>query len=158
MPSELKFSVNGAERSVTSAPGRSLLEILREDLNLTGAKYGCGEGSCGACTVLVDGRATLSCTTMASEVAGKQVRTIEGLAEGDQLHPLQQAFLDATAYQCGYCTPGMIMAGVALLERTPQPDDEQIIEALDGHLCRCCGYVNIIDAVKRASARQSSRR
>jgi aerobic-type carbon monoxide dehydrogenase small subunit (CoxS/CutS family) len=157
MPSEIKLHINGKEKTVSSESGRSLLEVLREDLKMTGTKYGCGEGACGACTVLVDGRPTFSCTTMASEVAGKKIATIEGLADGDKLHPVQQAFCDATAYQCGYCTPGMIMETVALLEKAPKPSDEQIVTALDGHLCRCCGYPNIVDAVRRASTELSRR-
>ena len=151
MPSDLTFQLNGKETTVSSEMGRSLLEVLREDLKLTGTKYGCGEGACGACTVLLDGRPALSCTTMASEAAGKRVQTIEGLATGNELHPVQRAFCDAMAYQCGYCTPGMIMASVALLERNPKPSEQQVKEALDTHLCRCCGYVNIVSAVQRAA-------
>ena len=157
MPSELKFQLNGKETTVSSEPGRSLLEVLREDLKLTGTKYGCGEGACGACTVLVDGKPTFSCTTMASEASGKKVATIEGVADGETLHPVQQAFCDALAYQCGYCTPGMIMETVALLEKSPKPSDEEIAKALNGHLCRCCGYTNIVDAVRRASTELSRR-
>ena len=157
MPSELKFQLNGKETPVSSETGRSLLEVIREDLKLTGTKYGCGEGACGACTVLVDGKPTFSCTTMASEAAGKKVATIEGLADGEKLHAVQQAFCDAMAYQCGYCTPGMIMASVALLEQSPKPSDEEISKSLNGHLCRCCGYVNIVDAVRRASTELSRR-
>ena len=157
MPSELKFQLNGKETAVSSETGRSLLEVIREDLKLTGTKYGCGEGACGACTVLVDGKPTFSCTTMASEAAGKKVATIEGLADGEKLHAVQQAYCDAMAYQCGYCTPGMIMASVALLEQTPKPSDDEIGKALNGHLCRCCGYVNIVDAVRRASTELSRR-
>ena len=157
MPSELKFQINGKETAVSSETGRSLLEVIREDLKMTGTKYGCGEGACGACTVLVDGKPTFSCTTPASEASGKKVATIEGLAEGEKLHAVQQAFCDAMAYQCGYCTPGMIMASVALLEQTPKPSEEEIGKALNGHLCRCCGYVNIVDAVRRASTELSRR-
>jgi len=157
MPSELKLQINGKETAVSSETGRSLLEVLREDLKLTGTKYGCGEGACGACTVLVDGKPTFSCTTPASEAAGKKVATIEGLADGEKLHVVQQAFCDAMAYQCGYCTPGMIMASVALLEQTPKPSEAEISKALNGHLCRCCGYVNIFDAVRRASTELSRR-
>jgi aerobic-type carbon monoxide dehydrogenase small subunit (CoxS/CutS family) len=157
MPSELKFHLNGKETAVSSHDGRSLLEVLREDLKLTGTKYGCGEGACGACAVLVDGKPSFSCTTAASEANGKKVATIEGLADGEKLHPVQQAFCDAMAYQCGYCTPGMIMQTVALLERSPKPDEAEISKALNGHLCRCCGYVNIVDAVRRASTELSRR-
>jgi aerobic carbon-monoxide dehydrogenase small subunit len=155
MPSELKFQINGKETTVSSETGRSLLEVIREDLKMTGTKYGCGEGACGACTVLVDGKPTFSCTTPASDANGKKVATIESLAQGDKLHPVQQAFCDAAAYQCGYCTPGMIMASVALLEQSPKPSDAEIAKALNGHLCRCCGYTNIIDAVRRASTELS---
>ena len=157
MPSELKFHINGKETAVSTENGRSLLEVLREDLKLTGTKYGCGEGACGACTVLVDGKPTFSCTTPASEAAGKKLTTIEGLADGEKLHPVQQAFCDAQAYQCGFCTPGMILQTVALLEKSPKPDDAEILKALNGHLCRCCGYVNIVDAVRRASTELSRR-
>jgi aerobic-type carbon monoxide dehydrogenase small subunit (CoxS/CutS family) len=151
MPSELTFQINGKETAVSPETGRSLLEVLREDLKLTGTKYGCGEGACGACTVLVDGKPTFSCTTMASDANAKKVATIEGLADGNELHPVQKAFCEVMAYQCGYCTPGMIMASVALLEKTPNPSEAQIKEALNGHLCRCCGYVNIVNAVQRAA-------
>jgi aerobic-type carbon monoxide dehydrogenase small subunit (CoxS/CutS family) len=163
MPSELKFQLNGKETTVSSETGRSLLEMLREDLKMTGTKYGCGEGACGACTVLVDGKPTFSCTTPANEAAGKKVATIEGLADGvpadgnNKLHAVQQAFCDAMAYQCGYCTPGMIMASVALLEQTAKPSEADISKALNGHLCRCCGYVNIVEAVRRASTELSRR-
>ena len=157
MPSELKLHINGKEKTVSSETGRSLLEVLREDLKLTGTKYGCGEGACGACTVLVDGKPTFSCTTMASEAAGKKVASIEGLADGEKLHPVQQAYCDALAYQCGYCTPGMIMQTVALLEKSPKPSVAEISEALNGHLCRCCGYMNIVEAVRRASTELSRR-
>ena len=149
--SNIKLKVNGREVDVATEPDRSLLEVLREDLVLTGTKYGCGEGACGACSVLVDGKKTFSCGTPVSQVAGKAITTIEGLASGDQLHPVQDAFLQASAFQCGYCTPGMIMATIALLQQTPKPTDEQICAGLAGHLCRCCGYANIKEAVKRAA-------
>ena len=154
---DLKLQINGKETAVGTEIGRSLLEVLREDLKLTGTKYGCGEGACGACTVLVDGQPTFSCTTPAAEANGKKIATIEGLADGEKLHPVQQAFCDAMAYQCGYCTPGMIMQTVALLAKTPKPDEAEIAKALNGHLCRCCGYVNIVDAVRRASTELSRR-
>ncbi|MEA2707529.1 MAG: aerobic carbon-monoxide dehydrogenase small subunit [Phycisphaerales bacterium] len=157
MPSEIKFEINGKATAVSTETGRSLLEVIREDLKLTGTKYGCGEGACGACTVLVDGKPTFSCTTPASDAAGKKVATIESLADGEKLHPVQQVFCDALAYQCGYCTPGMIMASVALLEKSPKPSDEEISKTLNGHLCRCCGYTNIVDAVRRASTELSRR-
>ena len=154
----IKLNVNGRDINVSTEPDRSLLEVLREDLVLTGTKYGCGEGSCGACSVLVDGKKAFSCSTPVSQVAGKTIVTIEGLAEGEELHPVQKAFLQTSAFQCGYCTPGMIMATIALLESTPKPTDEQVCDGMDGHLCRCCGYANIKDAVERAAAAQEAGR
>jgi aerobic-type carbon monoxide dehydrogenase small subunit (CoxS/CutS family) len=147
----INFTVNGRAVSVTTDVQRSLLEVLREDLQLTGTKYGCGEGACGACAALIDGNKVLSCTTPASEAAGKAVTTIEGFEANGQLHPAQQAFLEEEAYQCGYCTPGMIVAIVALLGRTPSPTDEEIREAMNQHLCRCCGYARTVEAVRRAA-------
>jgi aerobic-type carbon monoxide dehydrogenase small subunit (CoxS/CutS family) len=152
MDATITLAVNGQPRTVTTDPERSLLEVLREDLGLTGPKYGCGQGLCGACTVLVDGRPVRSCTTPVSAVAGKPVLTIEGLATGESLHPVQEAFLAEGAFQCGYCTPGMVLATVALLRQTPQPNDDQIRAALDGHLCRCCAYPQVLGAVRRAAA------
>lgn len=146
------LTINGRAVRLEAAPDRPLLSVLRDDLELTGAKYGCGEGQCGACTVLVDGKPMRSCITELGECAGKQIATIEGLAEEDRLHPLQQAFLDCGAMQCGYCTPGMIMAGVALLEKTPQPSRPEITHALNGNLCRCGTYQRIIQAVEQAAA------
>lgn len=149
----IKLRVNGREVDVSTDADRPLLEVLREELSLTGTKYGCGEGACGACSVIVDGRRIFSCTTPVSAVAGKDVTTIEGLAHGaDALHPVQQAFLDEHAFQCGYCTAGMIMATVALLGRNPTPTDEQIREGMNGNICRCCSYDNIKKAVARAAA------
>ncbi len=153
----IKFTVNGRESSVTTEPQRSLLEVLREDLQLTGTKYGCGEGACGACAVLLDGRAVFSCTTPVSEAAGKSLTTIEGLSDGEKLHAVQEAFLEEEAFQCGYCTPGMIVATVALLGRTAKPSDEQVREAMNGHLCRCCGYSRIAEAVKCAAGTGGAR-
>ena len=149
-PANIKLNVNGRAVEVTTESERSLLEVLREDLVLTGTKYGCGEGACGACTVLLDGRPTLSCTTMASEAAGKKLQTIEGLADGDELHPVQRAFCDAMAYQCGYCTPGMIMASISLLKENPDATEQEIRDGLEGNLCRCTGYENIVKAVQWA--------
>ncbi len=151
MDATITFTVNGRQRTATVDSERRLLDLLREDLQLTGTKYGCGEGQCGACTVLLDGRPVRSCITAATDAAGKEVLTIEGLAEGDALHPVQQAFLDEWAFQCGSCTPGMILTTVALLRRTPDPTDEQILSALNGNLCRCCGYLKILKAVRRAA-------
>src|SRR4051812_48638904 len=135
---ETMLTVNGRPTTVKSPADRLLLEVLREDLELTGTKYGCGEGACGACTVLLDGRPTFSCSTRLGDVAGKSITTIEGLAKGDELHPVQAAFLKDGALQCGFCTAGMIMAAAALLELTPSPDEPQIVEAMNGHICRCC--------------------
>lgn len=131
---------------------RPLLEVLREDLGLTGTKYGCGEGQCRACTVLLDGRAIVSCITPVSAANGKSITTIEGLAQNGKLHPVQQAFVDEGAMQCGYCTPGMVLRTVALLDQTPKPSEQQIVDGLNGSLCRCCGYPRIIEAVKRAAS------
>jgi aerobic-type carbon monoxide dehydrogenase small subunit (CoxS/CutS family) len=152
MDTSMTLTVNGRQRPVKTDPQRPLLDVLREDLELTGTKYGCGEGQCGACTVLVDGRPTLSCLTPVSEAAGKTITTIEGLARGDALHPVQEAFLAESAFQCGYCTPGMILATVALLKEKPRPTEAEIAESLNGHLCRCCGYPKILKAVRRAAA------
>jgi aerobic-type carbon monoxide dehydrogenase small subunit (CoxS/CutS family) len=126
------------------------LEVLREDIGLTGTKYGCGEGQCRACTVLLDGKAVQSCQTTMDEVEGRKLETIEGLANGDTLHPVQEAFVKEGAMQCGYCVPGMIMATVGLLRRNAKPTKAEIINGLNGNLCRCCGYVNIVKAVERA--------
>jgi len=152
MEESITFSVNGQSHTLTTDSDRPLLEILREDLHMTGTKFGCGEGQCGACSVLVDGKRTFSCSTPLNTVANKAVTTIEGLATGDKLHPVQQAFLDEGAYQCGYCTAGMIMATVALLKAKPKPTDDEILIGLNLNLCRCCTYPKIIAAVKRASA------
>ena len=143
--------VNGRRVSVESGPGASLLSALRDQLDLTGSKYGCGEGQCGACTVLVDGAARRSCITPVASVAGRKIVTIEGLAEGDRLHPLQQAFLDEEAMQCAYCTPGMIMSGVALLQANRNPSEQRIIEHMHGNVCRCGTYPRIVLAVRRAA-------
>jgi aerobic-type carbon monoxide dehydrogenase small subunit (CoxS/CutS family) len=151
MPAVKELHVNGATRPVEADPGRTLLSVLRDDLGLTGAKYGCGEGRCGSCTVFVDGRAVRSCSITVDDAAGKKLRTIEGLADGDKLHPLQQAFLDADALQCGYCTPGMVLSALALLERQPEPTREDIVVAMNGNVCRCGAYPRIIDAIERAA-------
>lgn len=148
---DLRFTVNGQPRSIDTPGDRPLLEVLREDLHLTGTKYGCGEGQCRACTVLIDGRATPSCITPVRAVQGKSITTIEGLRNGEVLHPVQQAFAEEGAVQCGYCTPGMILTAAAMLDKTPRPSEEQIIEGMNGNLCRCCGYPRIIAAVQRAA-------
>ncbi|REK19485.1 MAG: (2Fe-2S)-binding protein [Planctomycetota bacterium] len=148
----LELRVNGAAHQVDVAGRRKLLGILRDDLGLTGSKYGCGEGQCGACTVLVDGVAAKSCVAVASALAGREITTIEGLATGDKLHPVQQAFIDHDAMQCGYCTPGMVMAGAALVENNREPSDEQIVEAMQGNICRCGTYQRIVAALRQAAA------
>ena len=147
----ITLSVNGEKRAVTTDPERPLLDILREDLHLTGTKYGCGEEECGACAVLVDGRRVFSCAVAMSSVTDSDVTTIEGLAEGDVLHPVQQAFADHDAIQCGFCTPGLIMGAVNLLERNPEPSEDEIKEGLERHLCRCGTHVRVIQAVQAAS-------
>lgn len=147
----MKLRVNGKEQTVREQPGRSLLETLREDLGITGVKYGCGEGQCRACTVLLDGKPVTSCVTPVKAAAGREITTIEGLARDGELHPVQQAFLDEGAMQCGYCVPGMILTAAALLKRIRRPTDAQIISALNGNLCRCCGYPRILAAVRRAA-------
>lgn len=146
-----QFTVNGQSRSIDTDPDRPLLDVLREDFHLTGTKYGCGEGQCRACTVMLDGKPVVSCLTPVRAVAGKKVVTIEGLSNG-HLHRVQQAFLDEGAMQCGYCTPGMILRAVALLETNARPTEAQVLEAMNGSLCRCCGYASILDAVKRATS------
>jgi len=145
------FTLNGRPVSVEADGTRMLAYVLRSDLGLTGTKLGCGEGLCGACTVLVDGEATRSCTTPLAAVAGKAVTTIEGLEGLAGLHPVQEAFLAHGAYQCGFCTPGMILSTVALLQKTPKPDRQRVAEALDGNLCRCGAHVRILAAVEAAA-------
>src|SRR4030042_2258975 len=152
MDATITLIVNGQERTVVTDPQRPLLEVLREDLHLTGPKYGCGEGQCGACTVLMDGKYIRSCVTPVSLANKKKITTIEGLAEGSSLHRLQQAFLDEGAIQCGYCTPGMILTAAAPPNDNPHPTDEQIVEWMDGNICRCNGYTKIMKAISRAAA------
>ncbi len=144
----LTFRVNGIERTLTIAPRRTLLQVLREDLKLTGMKLGCGIGECGACTVLMDGEPVNACLVMAIKAEGKEITTIEGLGSRDALHPLQKAFIRHGAIHCGFCTSGMILAAKALLDRSPRPTVSEIKEALGGNLCRCTGYHQIIEAVQ----------
>ncbi len=151
MDETIRFKLNGKEVAVVTSPERMLLWVLRTDLEHTGTKYGCGEGYCGFCTVLVDGKPERSCSLPLSKVEGKSVLTIEGLAKGSRLHPLQQAFVDNGALQCGYCTPGQIMEAYALLLRKPNPTEAEIADALEGNLCRCGTYKRIIAAVRQAS-------
>jgi aerobic-type carbon monoxide dehydrogenase small subunit (CoxS/CutS family) len=151
MTREFSLNVNDRDYAVATDEERPLLDVLREELGLTGAKYGCGEGECGACTVLLDGVATRSCITTVGEAADGRIRTIEGLATGDPLHSVQQAFVDNQAMQCGYCVPGQILTAVALLDATPHPSREEIIAAMTGNLCRCCNYPNILAAIEAAA-------
>ena len=151
MTKPIDLEVNGKRYSVRSHPGNTLLFILREELGLTGTKYGCGEGQCGACTVLLDGAPRRSCQVTAAEAAGSSITTIEGLEKDGHLHPLQQAFLDAGAFQCAYCTSGMIMSGVALLAKNPDPSPQQIVRFLEGNICRCGAHPRIVEAILRAT-------
>jgi carbon-monoxide dehydrogenase small subunit len=148
---EIKLTVNNQPYRLSVLPWRTLLEVIREDLGLTGTKEGCGLGECGACTVLMDGRAVNSCLVLATEANGSQITTIEGLADGDRLHPIQQAFVDQGGLQCGFCTPGMIMSAKALLDQNPTPTEEEIKLAISGNLCRCTGYAKIIESIKAAA-------
>ena len=150
------LNVNGEELELAIAPHHTLLEVLREDAGLTGTKHGCEQGECGLCTVLIDGLPQFSCLALAVEAQGSEIRTVEGLARGGELHPLQQAYVETGASQCGYCSPGMLMSAIALLEQNPAPTRDEIREALAGNLCRCTGYLAIIDAVELAAARMRS--
>jgi aerobic-type carbon monoxide dehydrogenase small subunit (CoxS/CutS family) len=151
MPTNYALNINGQSCSVDGNPDDKLLWVLREQLDLTGTKYGCGEGQCGACTVLIDGRAQRSCITPVSAVSGKSITTIEGLAKGDRLHPVQQAFLDEGAMQCAYCTSGMIMSAVSLLNNREKPSEAEIVQFMQGNICRCGTYPRIVAAIQRAS-------
>jgi len=151
----IRLAINDKNYSVDVDPQTSLLTVLRENLDLTGSKYGCGEGQCGACTVLVDGKAQRSCITRVGAASGKKVTTIEGLARGDRLHPVQQAFLDEGAMQCAYCTSGMIMSAVALLQTNAAPNENEIVDFMDGNICRCGTYSRIVRAIQRAAKAQA---
>jgi aerobic-type carbon monoxide dehydrogenase small subunit (CoxS/CutS family) len=151
MAAEIELRVNGVKHRVEASPDRPLLGVLRDELGLTGSKYGCGEGQCGACTVVLDGRAVRSCRMTLADCADKPITTIEGLERDGKLHPLQQAFLDAGALQCGYCTAGMIMNGYALLTKRHEPTRPQIVQAMEGNVCRCGTYARIIAAISQAS-------
>jgi carbon-monoxide dehydrogenase small subunit len=148
----IALEVNGEPVEVSFPPHKTLLEVLREDLGLTGTKHGCELGECGTCTVLLDGRPVLSCLVLGVAAAGRKVKTVEGMARGPELHPLQRAFADLGAAQCGYCTPGILLAAEALLARNPRPTRQEIKEALAGNLCRCTGYIKIYEAVELAAA------
>ena len=154
MDTKITLTVNGKKNTVTTDPQRSLLDVLREDLHVTGPKYGCGEGRCGACAVIMDGKRTLACITPAVRADNKSITTIEGLSNGNKLHPVQEAFLAEEAMQCGYCTSGMVMTAAALLEKNPNPTDAEIVSAMNGNICRCNGYTKILAAVKRAAKRK----
>ena len=147
----IHLTINEKPYAVDADPQSSLLSVLREQLDLTGSKYGCGEGQCGACTVLIDGKAQRSCITRVGAVSQKEITTIEGLARGEQLHPVQEAFLEAGAMQCGYCTSGMIMSAVALLKRNPRPKESEIVAFMDGNVCRCGTYARIVSAIQKAA-------
>lgn len=152
MPTTYALRINGQSFSVDADPHVNLLTVLRENLDLTGTKYGCGEGQCGACTVLIDGRAHRSCMTPISTLTGKSIITIEGLAKDDHLHPVQRAFLDEGAMQCAYCTSGMIMSAVSLLNNRDNPSDAEILQSMQGNICRCGTYPRIVAAIRKASA------
>jgi carbon-monoxide dehydrogenase small subunit len=149
----ISFTLNGEAAEVAFAPHKTLLEVLREDLALTGTKHGCELGECGTCTVLVDGRSILSCLFLGLDAEGREVTTIEGMADGAQLHPLQVTFADTGAAQCGYCSPGFLLAAKELVDKKPRPTRDEIKEALSGNLCRCTGYIKIYEAVELAAAR-----
>jgi len=156
MLKELKFRVNGQSYELLIKPKTLLVDVLRDELNLTGTKTSCQSGYCGACTVILDGKPVKSCSILALQANGKEVTTIEGLADGDKLHPIQQAFIDYFAFQCGFCTPGMILMAKALLDWNPDPTEDEVREALRGNLCRCTGYVKIIEAVLAAKERMKA--
>ena len=149
----ISFRLNGEQTEVAFAPHKTLLEVLREDLNLTGTKHGCELGECGTCALLVDGRSILSCLMLGLDAEGREVKTIEGMADGAELHPLQQTFADLGAAQCGYCSPGFLLVAEELLQKSPNPSRMEIQEALSGNLCRCTGYIKIYEAVELAAAR-----
>jgi carbon-monoxide dehydrogenase small subunit len=148
---KLSFMLNGKETQIDVPPDRRVIDLLREDLHLTGTKEGCGTGECGACAILVDGQSRLSCLMLAAQLENRSVTTIEGIAAGGKLHPVQEAFVEQGAVQCGFCTPGMVISAVDLLQRNPNPSRSEIREALSGNLCRCTGYQKIVDAVQKAS-------
>src|SRR6059036_2047111 len=152
----MTLTVNGTPYEVAVEPRQSLLQLLREELHLTGTKEGCSEGECGACTVLLDGKTVDSCLIFALEAQGREVTTIEGLAQGDQLHPVQKAFAEYGAVQCGFCTPGMILSAKALLDSNPHPTEAEIRQSISGNLCRCTGYVKIVEAIQAAARGQAA--
>ncbi len=156
MKTIIELSINGDPYELAVEPHVTLLEVLRDHLGLTGTKEGCGTGECGSCTVLIEGRPVLSCLALAVNCQHVEITTIEGVAHGDQLHPVQTAFLEAGAVQCGFCTPGMVLSVIALLNETPSPTDDDIRKALEGNLCRCTGYNKIVEAINEAAEKLSS--
>lgn len=154
---KIRFTLNSKKIEIDAAPDRRAVDVLREDLGLTGTKEGCGAGECGACTILVNNETRLSCLMLAAQLEGLDITTVEGLAEDGNLHPLQQAFIERGAVQCGFCTPGMLLSGVALLKKNPNPSREEIREGLSGNLCRCTGYQKIVDAVQAAAGMLSGK-
>ena len=158
MKTAITLTINGRKHRLEVEPKTTLLQLLREDFHLTGAKYGCGIGECGACTVLRDGKPILGCQTLAVTCDGSSITTIEGISDGRDLHPMQESFIDEGAVQCGFCTPGMVLSAVALVNDKPEPSTEDIREALRGNLCRCTGYENITRAVKEGARRMRERR
>ena len=156
MKQMIRLTINGETVEAAVEPNRTLLQFLREDLGLTGTKHGCGLGDCGACTVIMEGRAVNSCLVLAIQASGKDILTIEGMADGATLHPIQQAFVDKGAIQCGFCTPGMILSAKALLDSNPKPTEMEIRTAISGNLCRCTGYQKIVEAIDAAAETMSS--
>ncbi len=156
-PIPIDLNVNGEERTVFIEPRRTLLSVLREELGLTGAKHGCGRGQCGACTVILDGETAYACLTLAVDCEGRSIRTIESVSHGEQLHPVQEAFIEHDGYQCGFCTPGQVVAAVSLLEHNPSPTEAEVREAMAGNVCRCGAYPNIVTAVLDAARRGTGR-
>jgi carbon-monoxide dehydrogenase small subunit len=157
MEQRIGLTVNGALYELNVQPWETLLEVIRDKLGLTGTKEGCGLGECGACTVIMEGKTVNSCLVLAVEADGKQITTIEGLADGDKLHPLQEAFIETGGLQCGFCTPGMIMSAKALLDENPHPSEEEIRRGIAGNLCRCTGYTKIIESISSAARRMGAK-
>jgi aerobic carbon-monoxide dehydrogenase small subunit len=151
---KIRFTLNGKATEIEAPPDRRVIDLLREDLGLTGAKEGCGSGECGACTILIDGVTRLSCLMLSAQLEGRSVQTIEGIARGNELHPVQESFVELGAVQCGYCTSGMVLTSVDLLKRNPHPSRDEIRRAISGNLCRCTGYQKIVDAVEAVSGDQ----
>ncbi|HKL74753.1 MAG TPA: (2Fe-2S)-binding protein [Halanaerobiales bacterium] len=156
MEYKIKFTVNGEKRTETVTPSMRLLDLLRDDLGLTGAKEGCGQGECGACSVIMDGKLVASCLILAAQADGSEIITVEGVKKGNDLHQIQKSFIEAGAVQCGFCTPGMIMATKNLLDKNPDPSSEEIKRGLSGNICRCTGYAKIFDAVKMSAKKLQS--